>query len=220
MNTGNIPDDSRHIAHPGIMFQNFPDHGGDRDHLRVHRPLRHLPRPPHHLRLHVRLGHPRLLQVSYDNIQKLVKSHRFYECNASHLDRMRISLDGVLFKNIQRSVTESQRKKEIWACGLAKAVTYLSVITSRIDNVTRRVLFIFGRGEWKYGAVKMGNCHTYSLLYCFSDFWLRNMPCPLHVWLLVQLDLSSQSYFMLPSFWWSWENCEFSWFCETGNVDR
>ena len=174
MNTANIPDDSRHIAHPVIMFQNFPDHGGDRDHLRVHRPLRHLPRPPHHLRLHVRLGHPRLLQVSIDNIQKLVKSHRFRN-DADHLVRIRkhplISLDGVLFESIQRSVSESQRKKEIWACGLAKAVTYLSVITSRIDNVTRRVLFILGRGEWKYGAVEMGNCHTHSLLYCFSDLF-------------------------------------------------
>ena len=116
MNTANIPDDSRHIAHPVIMFQNFPDHGGDRDHLRVHRPLRHLPRPPHHLRLHVRLGHPRLLQVSIDNIQKLVKSHRFRN-DADHLVRIRkhplISLDGVLFESIQRSVSESQRKKEI-----------------------------------------------------------------------------------------------------------
>ena len=131
-----------------------------------------------------------------------------------------ISLDGVLFESIRRSVSESQRKKEIWACGLARAVTYLSsVISSRIDNVTRRVLFILGRGEWKYGAVQMGNCHTYSLLIAFQTC-LRKMPCPLHVWSLVQLDLSSQLYFMFPSFWWSWENCEFSWFCETGNVDR
>ena len=102
MNTANIPDDSRHIAHPVIMFQNFPDHGGDRDHLRVHRPLRHLPRPPHHLRLYVRLGHPRLLQVSCDNIQKLVKSHRFRN-DADQLVRIRkhplISLDGILFEN-------------------------------------------------------------------------------------------------------------------------
>ena len=92
MNIANIPDDSRHIAHPGIMFQNLPDHGGDRDHLRVHRPLRHLPRPPHHLRLHVRLGHPRLLQVSYDNIQKLVKSHRFINMPIIYLVRIKNTL--------------------------------------------------------------------------------------------------------------------------------